>query len=218
MQLLVTALATAFTAGGLRAAVPQRVASAPVMMPKFLKELFPNLEKPDDALASISNLFAPAPPQIDVKEPSSAIVAAGKGMPALSSIFNLEADLQALVLNLGSYDEEEVKEEIASTVASAPVVVYTYPLSPFSTEVVSILDSTGCNYKNVELGLEWFALGPKGSATRVELRKLYGQGSLPHVFIGGEWVGGLATGAQGGLAGLVESGELASKLAKAKAI
>lgn len=218
MQLLVTALATAFTAGGLRAAVPQRVASAPVMMPKFLKELFPNLEKPDDALASISNLFAPAPPQIDVKEPSSAIVAAGKGMPALSSIFNLEADLQALVLNLGSYDEEEVKEEIASTVASAPVVVYTYPLSPFSTEVVSILDSTGCNYKNVELGLEWFALGPKGSATRVELRKLYGQGSLPHVFIGGEWVGGLATGAQGGLAGLVENGELASKLAKAKAI
>ena len=35
---------------------------------------------------------------------------------------------------------------------------------------------------------------------------LYGQGStlwstLPHVFIGGEWVGGLATGAEGGANG-----------------
>ena len=64
----------------------------------------------------------------------------------------------------------------------------------------------------------WFALGPRGSATRVELRKLYGQGSLPHVFIGKEWVGGLATGANGGLAGLVESGELEFKLRNAKAL
>ena len=58
----------------------------------------------------------------------------------------------------------------------------------------------------------------QGSATRVELRKLYGQGSLPHVFIGGEWVGGLATGADGGLAGLVEREELAGKLRAARAV
>ena len=139
-------------------------------------------------------------------------------MPLLSPIFNAEAIVQALVTNLGSYDEEAIQADIASTIKSAPVVIYTYPLSPFSTEAVSILESTGCKFENIELGLEWFALGPKGSATRVELRKAYGQGSLPHVFIGGEWVGGLTTGGEGGLAGLVERDELVPMLRKAKAL
>ena len=122
------------------------------------------------------------------------------------------------VTNLGSYDEAETRGEIESTIKSAPCVIYTYPLSPFSTEAVAILESTGCKYEEVKLGLEWFALGPKGSATRVELRKMFGQGSLPHVFIGGEWYGGLSTGADGGLAGLVERGELVPKLKKARAL
>ena len=153
-----------------------------------------------------------------MKEPSAAIIAAGKGMPALAPIFNVEADLQAAVTNLGSYDEDEVRAQIASTVSGAPVVIYTYGLSPFSTEAVATLESTGCKLEVVELGAEWFALGAKGSATRVELRKLYGQGSLPHIFIGGEWVGGLATGAEGGLNGLVERDELVPMLRKAKAV
>jgi glutaredoxin-related protein len=186
-----------------------------MMMPAFLKEVFPNLEKPD-----FSQLFSGGSslPEIDVKEPSAAIVGAGKGMPALSPIFNVEADLQAAVTNLGRYDVDEVNAEIATTINSAPVVIYTYGLSPFSTEALAVLDSTGCKYQNVQLGAEWFALGPKGSATRVELRKQTGQGSLPHIFIGGEWVGGLATGAEGGLAGLVERDELVAKLSKAKAL
>ena len=53
---------------------------------------------------------------------------------------------------------------------------------------------------------------------RVELRKRYGQGSLPHVWINGEWVGGLSTGADGGLAGLADRGELVAKLKAAKAL
>lgn len=184
------------------------------MMPKILKELFPTLEKPD-----FSNPFASAPPApVEVKSPAFPITTAGKAMPLLSPVFNLEAIIQALVTNLGSYDADEVQADIAETVGSAPVVVYTYGLSPFSTEAISVLESTGCKFKNVPLGLEWFALGPKGSATRVELRKLYGQGSLPHVFIGGEWVGGLATGGEGGLTGLVERDELVAKLRKAKAL
>ena len=115
-------------------------------------------------------------------------------------------------------DEAEIIADIQSTISSAPVVIYTYGLSPFSTEALAVLESTGCQFNKVELGLEWFALGPKGSATRVELRKMYGQGSLPHVFIGGEWVGGLATGGEGGLAGLVERDELLAKLKAAKAL
>lgn len=186
--------------------------SNPEMMPKFLKTLFPNAEKPE-----FGSLFQ-APTPIEVKAPNPAINLAGKAMLLLSPVFNAEAILQALVTNLGSYDEDAVQAEIRETVSSAPVVIYSYPLSPFSSEAVSILESSGCKYRNVELGLEWFALGPKGSATRVELRKAHGQGSLPHVFIGGEWVGGLTTGGDGGLAGLVERDELVPMLRKAKAL
>jgi len=200
---------TANAARPMRAPHAARTSSL-TMMPKFLKELFPNLEGPKFGAAE--------PEPIDVKPPAAVINLAGKAMPLLKPVFSVEADLQALVLNLGSYDEEEVRVEIEETANSAPCVIYTYGLSPFSTEALSVLESTGCKFETVQLGLEWFALGPKGSATRVEMRKMYGQGSLPHVFIGGEWVGGLTTGADGGLAGLVESEQLVPKLRKAKAL
>ena len=51
---------------------------------------------------------------------------------------------------------------------------------------------------------------------RCELLDLTGQSSLPHIFIGGEHIGGLSTGTPG-LAALIESGDLETKLAKAKA-
>merc|ERR1719424_2640738 len=83
--------------------------ASPKMMPQFLKDL--GLEKPD--FSAISNPFAAAPPTpIEVKEPALPIVTAGKGMPLLGPIFNIEADLQALALNLGSYDEEAIQAEI----------------------------------------------------------------------------------------------------------
>merc|ERR1719382_1114644 len=227
LQLALLSSTAALLAGGLGhvervspARRPAARASAAVMMPKFLKELFPDLPKPESISEAFASFMpvAESPAPIEVKTPSPAIVGAGKAMPLLGPIFNVEADLQAVVTNGGSYDEEEVKADIASTVSSAPVVIYTYGLSPFSTEALSVLESTGCKMETVELGAEWFALGGKGSATRVELRKLYGQGSLPHIFIGGEWVGGLTTGANGGLAGLVERDELVPLLRKAKAV
>ena len=153
-----------------------------------------------------------------MKAPNAAINLAGQAMPLLGPIFSLEADLQALVTNLGSYDQDAIRDEIDTAINAAPVVIYTYSLSPFSTEALAVLESTGCRYENIELGAEWFALGPNGSAKRVELRKLFGQGSLPAVFIGGEYVGGLTTGGHGGLAGLVERDELVTKLRKARAL
>jgi hypothetical protein len=104
-----------------------------------------------DAAEAISDAFsgffsAPAPPPIDVQEPSASIVAAGKAMPALGPVFNAEADLQAALTNLGSYDVDEVQGDIEATINSAPVVIYTYGLSPFSTEAVSVLESTGCKH------------------------------------------------------------------------
>ena len=91
------------------------------MMPKFLKQLFPDLEKPEDGIQALSNLFsfggAPAPPAppIEVTDPSAAITSIGKAMPLLGPIFNVEADLQAFVTNFGGYDEAEVQAEIAET-------------------------------------------------------------------------------------------------------
>lgn len=186
-----------------------RRADSAVMMPKFLKELFPNLEKPN---------FGGEPTPVDVSEPNAALKLAGKGMSLLKPIFDVEAEVQALVLNLGSYDADEVRADIEATARSAPVVVYSYPLSPFSAQALATLRSTGADVREVALGPEWFLLGPRASATRVELRKMYGQGSLPHVFIGGQWIGGLATGADGGLAGVVERDELVPMLRKARAL
>lgn len=198
---LATAAALRVSTGAAGTTVAQARAQ-PQMMPPFLKKL--GLTKPGEA--------------VEAKGPNPAIALAGKAMPLLGPLFRLEAVLQALVLNLGSYDEADVQAEIAATIKSAPVVIYTYPLSPFSTEAVAVLESTGCKFENVPLGPEWFLLGPRASAIRVELRKMYGQGSLPHCFIGGEWVGGLTTGADGGLAGLVASDDLIPKLKKARAL
>ena len=93
-------------------------------------------------------------------------------------------------------------------------------LSPFSTEAVGVLESTGAKFEKVELGPEGFLLGGKGSAIRNELGVMYGQTSLPHIFVGGEWIGGLYSGGPsgGGLAGLMKSGELDAMLQKAKAL
>merc|ERR1719284_1790289 len=86
-------------------------------------------------------------------------------------------------------------------------------------EAVGILEDSGYEYTKIEPGLEWFLMGPKGSRLRNELGKMTGQTSFPHVFIGGESVGGLFSGGDsgGGIAGLAESGELMTMLQQAGA-
>ncbi len=146
-----------------------------------------------------------------------AIKLAGKGMSLLKPIFGLEAKVQAAALGtIGSVDLEEVKAEL-NDLSKTPCVIYTYGLSPFSTEAISLLDSIGAKYERRELGPEWFLLGPRASVMRAQLEEMTGQSSLPHVFIGGESIGGLATGTPG-LVPLMESGELEAKLKKVKAL
>merc|ERR1719390_360189 len=93
-----------------------------------------------------------------------AIKFAGVGMQALKPIFSLETKLQALVLGkLGGVDVEDVKAELAAA-AKEPCVIYSYGLSPFSTEALALLEETGAKFENRQLGLEWFLLGPPAGA------------------------------------------------------
>lgn len=135
-----------------------------------------------------------------------ALKPAGLGMSLLRPLFALEAKLQALF-----YDQAEIQGKIAADVKSAPVVIYTYSLSPFCTEAVALLKSLDVDFKEIVLAPEWFLMLGEGAAKRAELGELYGRTSMPHIFIGGESVGGLADGTPG-LLPLFESGELDAKL------
>merc|ERR1719387_1730100 len=94
-----------------------------------------------------------------IKAVNPAIKLAGQGLSLLKPIFSAEAKIQAAVLGVG-VDVEEVKQELNDCLDAkkTPAVIYTYGLSPFSTEALALLDSTGAKYEKRELGLEWFLL------------------------------------------------------------
>merc|ERR1719195_61709 len=113
-------------------------------------------------LIAYANAYAPNP----------AIAVAAKGMNLLKPIFKLEAELQAAVLgSINNVDMDEVVAEINSLKTKNKALIYTYGLSPFSTEARKILDETEYQFTEIELGAEWFALGGKASVTRVALSK-----------------------------------------------
>ncbi len=146
--------------------------------------------------------------------PNAVISVAAKGMNLLKPVFKLEAELQAAALGaIAKVDKQSVIDEINDTKTKNKAVIYTYGLSPFSSEAVNILEGTGYEYKQIELGAEWFLLGGKESVTRVALADEIESGatSLPKIFIGGQCIGGCSE-----LADLAESGELDAVLAKAK--
>ena len=78
---------------------------------------------------------------------------------------------------VGQIDRDEVKSEL-DALSKTPCVIYTYGLSPFSTEAIAVLESTGATFEKRELGLEWFFLGPRASVLRAELENLTGQSSV----------------------------------------
>ena len=147
---------------------------------------------------------------------------AGKFMSLLAPVFASENMLQANLQGADDNDFDAARIGIEKVISSNDVVIYTYGLSPFSSEAVALLEDAGCkNFKKIELGLEWFLLDKEASATRAELLAMTGQSSLPHVFIGGKHIGGLFSGPMDvfpGLAALQESGELDTLLAEAGAV
>lgn len=133
-------------------------------------------------------------------------------MSLLSPIFKAEAALQAKLLG-GPDILAEAEKELALAKKKNKVLIYTYGLSPFSSEAVSILQDSGYEYTQVELGKEWFLLGGKGSALRQIMGSEVANGatSLPKIFIGGKCIGGCAE-----LSSLVESGEFGKLMKSAR--
>ena len=83
-------------------------------------------------------------------QPNPVIKLAANGMSLLKPIFGLEAQLQAAVLGaISNVDKEAVAGDIDVLKSQNKVLIYTYGLSPFSTEALSILEASGYEYTNV---------------------------------------------------------------------
>ena len=171
--------------------------------------------------------FRPAGALADAVDPARRVLSTAKlldaalglgslGMGLAKPLFAAQARWQADTLADAPARAAAISRLDEQTAAS-PVLVYTYGLSPFSTAALALLDATGCTYTKVEVGLEWFLLDGDGSALRAELLDRHGQSSLPHVFIGGQSVGGLYTGSPG-LVELRKSGTLLPMLREAGAL
>lgn len=176
----------------------------------------PNISLPSLPLPSISFSSIPL---------TSPVGIAGIAMDTISPLMAYEAKIQAGVLVtvvdiIGDpfrVSPDEIRAETKKRISSAKPVLYTYGLSPFSGEAKKILE--GYDVEVVEVGPEWFLLGPGGSEKRLALAenspKL--QTSLPHLFLKGESLGGLSTGGRNnaGIIGLQQSGELDKLFKKA---
>lgn len=93
----------------------------------------------------------------------------------------------------------EALSEIDTETNSESVVVYTYSLSPFSSETKKLLDRLKLEYKEISLGQEWIPglIAPGGAEKRAALFQLTGQSSLPNIFVGGKSIGGIFSGTPG---------------------
>jgi glutaredoxin len=135
-------------------------------------------------------------------------------MSLAKPVFKLLAPLQA-----GEKDDEsnykgmirDAIREIEAEAVIAPIVVYTYELSPFSAETTSLLDRIGVEYKEISLGKEWLPglIAEDGAIKRAALLEMTGQSSLPHIFIDGKPIGGLFSGSPG-LLPMLKNGEFSN--------
>lgn len=132
-------------------------------------------------------------------------------MSLAKPIFEFLAPLQA-----GEKDAEidyqgklqAAKKQIEEETSSAPVVAYTYELSPFSSETTALLDRLGVDFKEISLGKEWLPglIAEGGAIKRAALLEMTGQSSLPHIFVNGKPIGGLFSGSPG-LVPMLRKGE-----------
>jgi anaphase-promoting complex subunit 7 len=131
--------------------------------------------------------------------------------PILSALAPLQAGFSTE--EPGQYAKEIAfyNSKIEKEVASEPIVIYTYALSPFCIEAKKLLENLDIDYREISLGGEWIPglIAQGGSQKRAALLDLTGQSSLPNIFIGGKSIGGLFSGSPG-LVPALEQGLLAN--------
>ena len=135
-------------------------------------------------------------------------------MSLAKPVFKFLAPLQAGEKDAESNYKGMIRDairEIEAEADAAPVVVYTYELSPFSAETTSLLDRIGAEYKEISLGKEWLPglIAENGAIKRAALLEMTGQSSLPHIFIDGKPIGGLFSGSPG-LLPMLKNGEFSN--------
>ena len=140
----------------------------------------------------------------------------GLAKPLFATLAPLQAGSKSEDDNYAENLKAAIRDIKAETTGDK-VVLYTYDLSPFSSETKALLDSLNVAYREISLGKEWIPglIAPEGSIKRAALLEMTGQSSLPHIFVGGKAIGGLFSGSPGLVPGL-ESGDLMGLLKDAQ--
>jgi len=190
-----------------------------------IKQLYTSTKAKSRAGVKIPELKVPELSDLSIEIPT-AVGIAGTGMQLLKPLFTVEAKVQAgalvtVVDILGTpfrVYPDEIRAQAKKRVSSPKPILYTYTLSPFSQEAKKVLKPY--DVEVVDVGPEWFLLGPEKSELRLALAENSEgyQTSLPHLFVKGESLGGLSTGGRNnaGILGLKSSGALDTLLKKRK--
>ncbi|KAH8093336.1 DUF2358-containing protein [Aureococcus anophagefferens] len=112
----------------------------------------------------------------------------------------------------GDFDAAAVDASIDAALGNGGVTMYTFTSCPFCKKAKELLDDKGATYTEIALDER-----EDGAALRARLGKRTGRTSVPAVWIGDGYVGGLNDGAPG-LVPLDKAGELDGKLKSARAL
>ena len=131
--------------------------------------------------------------------------------PSMNFFGDLQQGLAKVMA--GSYDEAEVKARVQRQIKMKPCIMFAKSTCPFCTTARETIEATGAMFSCIEMDLE-----DDGMATKAELIGITGVGTVPQVFIGGEFIGGCNDGGLGGVVPLSKSGDLEQRLIKAGAL
>lgn len=108
---------------------------------------------------------------------------------------------QALTGGLaGEYDRAAADAKITQTIESAPVVMFSWTMSPACKKAKELFALAGISPLVVELNEPW----SEGNPIRAELGERTGRTSVPSIWIGGKYVGGCDDGPSEEAPGIVK--------------
>lgn len=112
----------------------------------------------------------------------------------------------------GEYDVAAVDARLEAAIAGSSVMLFSFTSCPFCKKAKALLTAKGAAFSVLELDED-----ADGAALRAQLGRRTGRTSVPSVWIGGEYVGGMNDGVPG-LGPLDTAGLLAPRLKEAGAI